>query len=224
MIPMPRLTILAGHYGSGKTNLAVNLALYLRLSHRRVAVADLDIVNPYYRAQDATALLRGNDIRLFVSDFAGSNLDVPSLSAASTLIFDDPELYAVADVGGDDRGALALGRYAAKLEAHDSKQVLFVLNALRPLTATPEQALGVMGEIETAAHISFTGIVNNTNIGPDTTPEDILSSLPTACGLSALCSLPIVSTSLRRDLLPACEGKVDNLFPLDIIRKKEWVL
>jgi len=225
MIPIPwRLTILAGHYGSGKTHLAVNLARVLRQAYDRVAVADLDIVNPYYRTKDAGDLLAGADIRLISSPLAGSNLDAPSLSADVQAIFDDPGLYAVADVGGDDRGALALGRYAAKIEAHPNCAALFVYNRCRPLTAYAGDALTILREIEAAGHISFAGVINNSNIGPDTTPEIILRSLPFADELSKACGLPIVMTSARRDLVPALEGKIDSLFPIDILQKTAWVL
>ena len=219
-----RLIILAGHYGSGKTHLAVNLALHMRRTHDRVAVADLDIVNPYYRTKDAGTLLQGAGIRLISSALAGSNLDAPSMSADAQVIFDDPGLYAVADVGGDDRGALALGRYATKIKDHPSCAALFVYNQRRPLTARVPDALDVLREIENAAHIAFAGLVNNTNIGPDTKPEDILESLPYADELSAACGLPVVLTSARRDMVPALEGKAENLFPIDIVHKTEWVL
>jgi len=219
-----KLVILAGHYGSGKTHLAVNLALIMRQSHEQVAVADLDIVNPYYRTRDAEALLHEAGIRLISSSLAGSNLDAPAMSADAGAIFDDPALYAVADVGGDDRGALALGRYAAKISAHPSCQVLFVCNARRPLTASVCDALAVLREIEAAGHIAFTGLINNTNIGPDTTPEDILRSQPFMDKLSEASGLPVVMTSVCRDLFPALAGKVDGLFPIDMLKKKEWVL
>lgn len=219
-----RLTILAGHYGSGKTHLAVNLALWLRRRHDRVVVADLDIVNPYYRTKDAEALLKEADIRLISSPLAGTNLDAPAMSAAAETIFDTPGLYAVADVGGDDRGALALGRYSSKIKAHDSCQVLFVFNCCRPLTATVGDALSILREIEAAGKVSFTGLINNSNIGPDTTPQDIFSSRPIVEELSVQSGLPIVMTSVRRDLAPLMENEPTPVFPVDILQKPNWVL
>ena len=224
MISLPQLTVLAGHYGSGKTHLAVNLALYIRRTRERVAVADLDIVNPYYRAKDAWSQLKAAGIELIASPLAGSNLEAPSMGAGAGLIFDDPELYVVADVGGDDRGAVALGRYAAKLETHQSRQVLFVFNGRRPLTACSRDALAVLREIEIAGRFTFTGIVNNSNVGSETTSEAILDTQPIVDELSKLCDLPVVMTSARRDLIPSLEGKIDNLFPIDILKKAEWVL
>ena len=221
---MPRLTVLAGHYGSGKTNLAVNLALHLRRTQERVAIADLDIVNPYYRTRDARALLEAAGIDLIASTLAGSNLDAPAVSAGVSVIFDDPGLYVVADVGGDDRGALAMGRYAGRLEEHNSCQILFVYNCRRPLTATPEEALGVLREIESAGHFTFTGLLNNANIGDHTKPEDVLASIPLAGKLSRLCGLPIVLTSVRRELADDLHNKIDNLFPIDLVEKPEWAM
>lgn len=219
-----RLYIMAGHYGSGKTHLAVNMALSLRRAAARVVVADLDIVNPYYRTKDAEALLRAADISLISSAFAGSNLEVPSIAAAAEMIFDTPELYAVADVGGDDRGALALGRYAAKIRAHGACRVLFVVNCYRPMTATVEAALEIQREIEAAGKVTFDGLVNNANIGPDTTPETVLASLPFMESLSARSGLPVFMTSVRRDVAARLAGRIDAIFPIDILSKPNWVL
>ncbi|MCL2748057.1 MAG: hypothetical protein FWE59_05310 [Oscillospiraceae bacterium] len=220
---MARVTILAGHYGSGKTNLAVNLSLALRRKRPRVAIADLDIVNPYYRTMDAKDWLMGAGIDVIASSLALSNLDAPSLNAAAARIFDDPGLSAIADVGGDDRGALALGRYAARLGAPDCR-ILFVFNPYRPRTATAGDALAVLREIEAAGHFAFTGIANNANLGPITTAGDVLASLPVAGELSRLSGLPIALTSLKSDLAPALEGKADNIFPMEIIKKPEWII
>ncbi|MDR1157962.1 MAG: hypothetical protein LBK75_06595 [Oscillospiraceae bacterium] len=219
-----RLIVLAGHYGSGKTHLAVNLALRWRAVRAPVALADLDIVNPYYRAKDASAWLREADVRLISSAFAGSNLDAPAVPPEMGQIFDDDTLCAVVDVGGDDRGALALGRYAGRIAALQDRAVLWVVNPYRPLTGHTDDALAVMKEIEAAGHICFTGIVNNANLGPETTPEDVTASLPYAETLARETGLPIVLTAVRADLLPAVADLVPNPFPLHIFHKPEWVL
>jgi hypothetical protein len=147
------------------------------------------------------------------------------MTAETGRIFDDAGLYAVADVGGDDRGALALGRYAAKIAAlGEAAQMWFVFNGRRPLTQTPGDALAILREIETAGRVPFTGLVNNTNLGPDTTPDTVLNSLPGAAELSRLSGLPVVMTAARRALLPILEGRIASLFPVDILRKPEWRL
>lgn len=219
-----RLVTLAGHYGSGKTHIAVNLALYWRKRHAPVSVVDLDIVNPYYRTKDAAALLRAADVGLISSPYAGSNLDAPAVPPEVERVFDDPSLRAVLDVGGDDRGALALGRYAERISSLPGRAVWWVTNCYRPLTARTADALAVMREIEAAGRIRFTGLVNNANLGPATTPDDVLASLPYAAELSQRAGLPVVMTAVREDLYPALEGAVEVPFPIRIFRKPEWVL
>ena len=107
---MKRITLFAGHYGSGKTNIAVNYAFKLRQQGLEVAVADLDIVNPYFRTKDSEKELKEAGIRLLCSEFASSNVDLPTLPQGIYSVIDDRSEYAVMDIGGDDRGAYALGR------------------------------------------------------------------------------------------------------------------
>ena len=142
-----RITLLSGHYGSGKTNIAVNLARRLRASNENVAIADIDIVNPYFRTKDSQAELEKAGIRLISSPYAGSNVDLPALPDEVYSITDDKSVTAVVDVGGDDRGALALGRWRDAILQEGDYEMLFVINRFRPLTATPEDAVEVMREI-----------------------------------------------------------------------------
>ena len=138
---MKRVTVFAGHYGSGKTNLAVNYALYLAKNGKEVSFADLDIVNPYFRSKDSRDVLDDAGIRFISSEYAGSNVDVPALPAEAYSIAEDTHRYGVVDVGGDDRGALALGRYVPFLLAEQNYDMWFVVNPFRPLTARPNEAL-----------------------------------------------------------------------------------
>ena len=214
-----KITVFAGHYGSGKTNVAVNFALRLRESFDRVAIADLDIVNPYFRTKDAAELLHRHGVELIVSEFAGTNLDAPAMPAEAYRMLDDDGLHSVIDVGGDDRGALALGRYAEAIKSRDY-EMYFICNKFRPLTRTAEDAYAAMQEIEAAASLPFTGIIDNPNLGPDTTVEDIMSSEEYSAKLSALSGLPVVATAVRRDLADSIEGS--RLFPIDIIVAQTW--
>lgn len=191
-----RVTLFAGHYGSGKTNIAVNYALTLRKEGKDVAIADLDIVNPYFRTKDSAELLRENGIKLISSEFANTNVDFPALPAETYGIVRQHDSYAVIDVGGDDRGALALGRYTPFILEEKNYEMLFVANFYRPLTRTPEEALEVMREIEGAGGIPFTAIVNNSNLGRDTAPEDVERTVPIAKELSKISGLPIKFTSV----------------------------
>lgn len=148
-----RVTILTGHYGSGKTSIAVAYALSLHAAGNKVSICDLDIVNPYFRTTDHRRELEQNGVRLVASPFAGSNLDIPALPKELYAAIDDASGYAVLDVGGDDRGAVALGRYVPDIVSEGDYEMLFVTNFFRPLTRTAEDALGVLREVETACGI-----------------------------------------------------------------------
>ncbi len=214
-----RIVLLSGHYGSGKTNIAVNLALRLKQERARVAIADIDIVNPYFRTRDSQAELEAAGIRLISSEFASSNVDLPALPQDVYAITDDPTLSAVIDVGGDDRGALALGRWREAILAEDNYEMLLVVNRYRPLTRDAQSTLEVMREIETAAGMRFTAVVNNSNLGEETAAEDVLASMPYALEICARTGLPLKFTAVHDTLCPVLKGRIDNLFPLKLQRK-----
>jgi len=211
-----RVTLLCGHYGSGKTNIALNWAYRLRERHPRVALADLDIVNPYFRAMDSKRDLESRDIRLICSAYAGGNLDIPALPQDMYAITDDKDLVSVLDIGGDDRGALVLGRLAPALLSEGNYQMWLVVNKYRPLTRTPQECREVKAEIELAGGMPFTGIVNNSNLGRDTTEEDVVASMAYAEEVARLTGLPLVMTTVKEDLMGALEGKIENLFALSL--------
>ena len=213
-----RLTLFAGHYGSGKTNIALNYALWLRAQGLRVTVADLDIVNPYFRTKDGEAQLKAAGIRLISSDYANSNVDLPALPGDAYSLVDDRSVHGVIDVGGDDRGALALGRYVPKIREEGDYEMLFVLNKARPLTRTVDDALEVFYEIEAACQLPFTAIVNNTNIGPLTSAEDVLRGARFAEELSAKTGLPVKMSCGVRKLEQELHNSVSNFFPIDIMQ------
>ena len=215
-----RLTLFAGHYGSGKTNIAVNYALHLAHEGKTVCIADLDIVNPYFRTKDSESFFAEQGIRLICSAYANSNVDIPALPQEMYAITDDRSMTAVLDIGGDDRGALVLGRLAPKILAENDYEMLMVINCYRPLTRDAASTIEVMREIEYAGGIRFTGLVNNSNLGASTTAEDILASRDYAEEVARLSGLPIVMTSVRQDLYPAVEGKVPNAFPLGLQKNK----
>ena len=214
-----RILLFSGHYGSGKTNIAVNLAMKLKQERERVTIADVDIVNPYFRTSDSRRELEENGIRLICSNFAGSNVDLPALPADIYGITADRGQTAIIDVGGDDRGALALGRLRDQILEEDNYEMLFVINRFRPLTRTAELTVEVLKEIEAAGQIPFTAIVNNSNLGAETTAEDVLSSQAYAEEVSRLTGLPLKMTTVTQSLYPQLEGKMENLFPLQLQSK-----
>ena len=214
-----RLTILCGHYGSGKTNVAVNLAFKLREQHERVTVADLDIVNPYFRTKDSMKEFDERGIRLICSAYANSNVDIPALPQELYSVTDDKGQTVVLDIGGDDRGALALGRLAPQIKAEGDYAMLMVINRYRPLTPDVPSTIEVMREIEMAGGIRFTGLVNNSNLGAETTEEDVLDSVAYGEEVSALTGLPVVMTAVSETLYDGLREKLPELFPLRLQKK-----
>ena len=211
-----RITLFAGHYGSGKTNIAINYARALKRAGEKVAIADLDIVNPYFRTKDSAADLQAEGIDLVVSDFANSNVDFPALPKEIYALVADRETKIVMDIGGDDRGALALGRYVPDIKAEGDYEMLAVVNAARPLTRTAQDTVEVLREIEAASQLPFTGIVNNTNVGAETTAETVLGSVPYADEVAAMMKLPVRFTCATAAVAEALNGELDNVFPIEI--------
>ena len=136
-----RLKVLVGHYGSGKTELAVNMALRLAQTARTMLI-DLDIVNPFFRSAEVKPLLQENGVEVVYPAYALSGVDIPILPAEVERAF-TADGFSVFDVGGDDDGAVALGRYHAQFSACPA-DVYFVVNPFRPRTARVGQALALM--------------------------------------------------------------------------------
>ena len=217
-----RITILCGHYGTGKTNVAVNAALAMAKTSDKVTIADLDIVNPYFRTLDSAADFDAAGIRLICSRFANSNVDIPSLPPDLYAITDDQSHRVVGDVGGDDSGAMVLGRLAPAITAEDSYEMWLVVNRFRPMTPDVPSTVEVMREIEAASHLKFTGIVNNSNLGVETTASDVLSSVAYAAELAEAANLPLVATTVDARLYAELEGQIPDLFPLKLQNNKPF--
>lgn len=214
-----RVTLFAGHYGSGKTNIAVNYALKLKIDGEKVVIADLDIVNPYFRTKDSKDELEKNGIKLISSEFANSNVDFPALPQEMYEVTDNKSEFAVLDIGGDDRGAYALGRYAPFIKEENDYEMLLVINKYRPLTADAESVVEIMREIEQAGGIAFTGIVNNSNLGEETTARTVLNSVEYASEVSRITGLPVKMTSVEQSLYDELKDVIDNVFPLKLQHK-----
>lgn len=210
---MKRVNIFCGHYGSGKTNIAINYAVFLKNQGLDVSIADIDIVNPYFRTKDSEDELRKKGIEVISLPFANTNVDLPALPAEVYSLVQNKSKYAVFDVGGDDRGAYALGRYVPSILEENNYNMLFVANFYRPLTQTAEEALEVIREIESACAIPFTGIINNSNLGEETTAEDILRTAEEAEKLSRLSGLPLEMTTCDESI------ELDNTFKLRLQKK-----
>ncbi len=212
-----RVTIFVGHYGSGKTNIAVAYAKYLHSLGKSVTIADMDIVNPYFRTKDSKGELASLGIELISSEFANSNVDLPALPSELYGVVENHSRYAVLDIGGDDRGAYALGRFVPYIKEENDYEVIFVANKYRPLTRTPEEALEVMREIEAAGGMKITAIVNNSNLGEMTDKETILSSTDYVKKLSEISGLPVKFTSVKEDIAEGLDG--EEYFPMTLQEK-----
>ena len=212
-----RLTLFAGHYGSGKTNIAVNYAMLLADEGKKVCIADLDIVNPYFRTKDSEAELKERGVSLICSSYANTNVDLPAIPAESYRLVQDRSIFGVIDIGGDDRGAYALGRFADAIKSENNYRMAFVLNRYRPLTSTVEGAVEIMREIEAASGISFDCIVNNSNVGCETTEQTVLDSIEFAQSVSRATGLPIWIHTAEKTVAEKLDGI--EVMPLSLQKK-----
>ncbi len=214
-----RLTLFAGHYGSGKTNIAVNYALLLAKQGKKVCIADLDIVNPYFRTKDSAEDLAKAGVELVSPQFANSNVDLPALPAEAYKLVTDKSIYGIMDIGGDDRGAYALGRYVPSIINENNYKMVFVANCYRPLTATPQDALTVMREIEEACKLKFTDIINNSNLGEETVADTVLASTDYINELSEISGLPVFAHTVKKAVAEELKGKLSPVISLDLQKK-----
>ena len=214
-----RLTLFAGHYGSGKTNIAVNYALRLAREGKPVCIADLDIVNPYFRTKDSAAALEAAGVELISPQFANTNVDLPALPAEAYRLVQDKNTWAIMDIGGDDRGAYALGRFVPAIVEENNYRMVFVANACRPLTRTAEDAMVVMREIEAACGLPFTCIVNNANLGAETDRDTVLAALPYMRELSRISGLPLWLTAAEQSVAAELGEDAGCLLPMQLQEK-----
>ena len=191
------ITVLMGHAGVGKTNIALSLALSLADEGYEVTLADLDIVNPYFRSSDYPELLASKSIRLIAPVLARTTLDTPSLTGELDVVIEQTTGSStkrlVIDVGGDDDGATTIGRWSSRLKAAGA-QVLYVVSAFRSLTTKPEEAAGMLPDIEWHAHLAAGGVLNASNLGDETDPDHIRHGRAFAQETAMLLGLPLVAT------------------------------
>lgn len=216
-----RVNIITGHYGCGKTNLAVNLAMDAAKNGETLFLADLDIVNPYFRAADETKILEDAGVRIFAPIYAGTNLDIPALPPEMNSLFEDHSHRVLLDVGGDDAGAAALGRYSSFILKENDYNHFYVINARRILTQKPEEAVEILHEIETAGHVPITAIVNNTNLAKETDAACIRESMEFAKEVARLSSLPLAFTSVKEELVSELSD-IPSIYGVKIYVKTPW--
>lgn len=217
---LKRIVLIAGHYGSGKTNIAVNLAMLSAKAGYRTAIADMDIVNPYFRTADAREKLASLGVKCVIPEYANSNVDVPSLPAELYSLFrpDAPYDRIFLDLGGDD-GAVAVGMYSA-LISEIGYDMISVISKYRPLTESPSDALNLMREIEGASRLKCTLIANNSSIGNETEAHHVTDSFDYAHKVEKLSSLPLIFTSYYRDLIPELDAGDEPVFPMENVTRR----
>ncbi len=212
------LTIVTGHYGSGKTEFAVNLAFHLAREGNAVTLADLDIVNPYFCSRERKAELTEKGIRVIVSK--GADSDLPAINPEVYALF-EPGMCGIIDAGGDAPGAQALGRFSQKIKSIPY-ELLCVVNFNRPETNTPQKAAAYLREIEYSARLSATGIVNNTHLDHETTTHDILRGAELLEELSVLAGIPVKYHAFEERFSGRLALPEEQQFPMQLYMKKPW--
>ena len=221
MICPHRISIITGHYGTGKTEFAVNLALALTKECDRVMLADLDIVNPYFRSRERRTLLEEAGVRLISASQACSDADVPALPAELLTILENRDVKGVLDIGGDPVGARVLARFQPKFLMEDY-QLIYVLNANRPEVRTTDSAVTYLRGIEATTGLTCTGIVNNTHLCNETTEAEIRKGAALATAVSAETGIPILCHVAEEHCAPALSDLAEPVFPITIRMKKPW--
>lgn len=200
-----RVTIFTGHFGSGKTEVSVNYANQLALSGKKVAIVDLDIVNPFFRTADVKNMLEAKGIRVVTPVYANTNVDVPALPAEISTLFDDKSYNVVLDVGGDDLGARVLSRYYDEI-VEDDYLHCFVINIKRPMTKTVDEIETMIAEIQGSSKMKIDILVNNSNLLGATTPDVIGEASLIVKEVSKRVSVPYELICGMKDVLRSYEG------------------
>ena len=216
-----RVSIITGHYGTGKTELSVNLALALAAEGKRVMLADLDIVNPYFRSRERRPQLEAAGIQVISSSQACSDADVPALPAELLAILENRNIRGILDIGGDPVGARGLARFQPKIVQEDY-QLIFVLNANRPEVREAEHAIAYLRSIEAVTGLTCSGIVNNTHLCGETTPAEIRKGATLAEAVSRQTGIPILCHTAEVRFADAVSDLREPVFPITINMKKPW--
>ncbi|MCI8400075.1 MAG: hypothetical protein HFF90_11880 [Oscillibacter sp.] len=215
-----RLTIVTGHYGVGKTELAVNLALALAAEGTApVMLADLDIVNPYFRSRERKPLLEEAGIQVIATSQACTDADVPAVPAEVLAMLEDRRVRGVIDAGGDPVGARVLARFRPKI-AQEDYQLVYVLNANRPEVRTPEAATAYLRGIEQVTGLTCTGLVNNTHLCGETTAAEVRKGAALAEAVSHETGIPVLGHMAEARFAPELEGL--TVFPIEVRMRKPW--
>lgn len=222
-----RITAIAGHYGSGKSEISVNFALFLakNLEGNEPTLFDLDIVNPYFRSRECTELLTAAGVKVTSSAEAFPDVDLPYMPPELTALFQDQSKIGVMDIGGDPAGARVLARYGKELNGvirQGEAEFWCVVNANRPMTKTVQEATSYVKKIRDTAGAPVTGLINNTHFFHETEVEDIYRGAELVNSVSKELDIPVVFHAVKQSLLEKLDSCIGTLFPIDIFLKKPW--
>ncbi|NLO98928.1 MAG: hypothetical protein GX386_01380 [Clostridiaceae bacterium] len=211
-----RVNIFCGHYGSGKSEISVNTALILKEKYDDVLLADMDIVNPFFRSADAKIALEKQGVKVIVPMYANTNVDVPVIGPEISVALRHDSRRVILDVGGDEDGAIVLGRFYHEINQSDY-DMFFVFNRARPMTINLDETLTYINEIEASSRLKITGIINNTHYLDETTADDIMYGLELSREITRETGIPIFATSVMEGLEGQLEGEIDH--PVITLRK-----
>lgn len=217
-----RISIFTGHFGSGKTEVAINYTIQLSERHSKTAIVDFDIVNPFFRTADIRKNLEDRGIQVLAPLYANTNVDVPSLPPEINMLFEKKEYCAVFDVGGDDLGAKVLSRYNESILQNDY-EMYFVINTRRPMTFSEKGIEEMIRDIEASSQLKVGWLVNNTNLLGETTVEDVLEGSDIINRVSTKLGIPVGFISGFKPVLDQMKGDagVQRLY-LDKFIKLPW--
>lgn len=222
-LPKARILVLVGNYGSGKTEISLNLALKLARRGEKVTLVDLDIVNPYFRSSERTELLEKEGVKVYAPSFAMSTVDVPSLPADIQAVFADKSRRVIFDVGGDDTGAAALGQYKPYFD-QDDVEALFVVNAFRPLSGDADSVCDLMLRVAGRSRLSPTAVINNANVAWETEESDLVRGEELLHEVSTRMNLPIGYLCAKQDILDKLPDHLSGeRIAIDILMRPEWM-
>lgn len=217
-----RFIVITGNYGSGKTELSLNLALHYAETEETTLV-DLDIVNPYFRTGEKADMLRDAGVRVLMPTFAMTTVDIPALPAEIQSVFEVPSDRVLFDVGGDDTGAAALGRYYPSfMKERENTIVALVINCMRPLTMEEEDITDMARRIENRGRLRIDLLINNTNLADETTPEMIEKGEKTVLRCAEILGVPTVVTAGKPEILRLCRLQTP-IMEMQRYMKPDWM-
>lgn len=219
-----RVRLFIGHYGSGKSEVSINYVTRLReVVDGEVALADLDVVNVYFRTREKKDLMRQLGITPIDSSIQTTTLDVPAVSAEVMRPLHDDKVNYVLDVGGDNVGGRVVGRFAEHFKS-DNYDMFFVINANREKTQTANEVLGYIDAIEASSKLKVTGLVNNTHLLRETTVEDVLKGQEVAREVSKIKNIPIKYVCCIENLVDKLPKDLEgDILPIKMYLREEWM-